>query len=87
MKLVIEIPNEVYSHAKDVENRLLTPYEEIVIQDSVVNGTPLPKGHGELVDKNELMKAYADSEFTGDMGDAMEILDNFDAIIEADKEC
>ena len=41
MKLVIEIPNEVYSHAKDVENRLLTPNEEIVIQDCVANGTPL----------------------------------------------
>lgn len=41
MKLVIEIPNEVYSHAKDVENRLLTPREEIVLQDSVANGTPL----------------------------------------------
>ena len=55
MKLVIEIPDEVYSHAKDIENRLLTPSEESVIRDSVVNGTPLPERHGRLIDKDKMM--------------------------------
>lgn len=41
MKLMIEIDEEVYSHAKDIENRLLTPNEESVLRDSVANGTPL----------------------------------------------
>lgn len=54
MKLVIEIPNEVYAHAKDVENRLLTPNEESVLRESVVNGTPLPKGHGRIIDESKI---------------------------------
>lgn len=55
MKLVIEIPDEVYSHAKDIENRLLTPNEESVLRDSVVNGIPLPKGNMRLINANELL--------------------------------
>ena len=56
MKLVIEIPDEVYSHAKDIENRLLTPNEESVLRDSVVNGTPLPKGHGRIADIDKVLE-------------------------------
>lgn len=95
MKLVIDIDNEKYKIISDhikatrdviskngYANNDVVPIGWVAIAD----GEPLPKGHGELVDKNELMKAYAPFEFTGDMGDAMEILDNFDTIIESDKE-
>lgn len=41
MKLVIDMPDEVYGHAKDVYNRTLTPNEEIIIRDSIVNAIPL----------------------------------------------
>lgn len=41
MNLIIEIDEEVYSHAKDVYNRTLTPNEEIIIRDSIVNAIPL----------------------------------------------
>ena len=60
MKLVIEIPNEVYSHVRDVENRLLTPNEETVLRDCVVNGTPLPEGYGDLIDRSEVIKSLFD---------------------------
>lgn len=58
MQIVIEIPNEVYFHAIDVENRFLTPSEEIVLRDSIVNGTPLPKGHGDLKDADRLLDSF-----------------------------
>lgn len=41
MKLVIDMPDEVYGHAKDVYNRTLTPNDEIIIRDSIVNAIPL----------------------------------------------
>ena len=28
------------------------------IYQYIANGTPLPKGHGDLIDKNELIKRY-----------------------------
>lgn len=41
MQLVIDMPDEVYGHAKDVYNRTLTPNDEIIIRDSIVNAIPL----------------------------------------------
>ena len=88
MKLVIEIPDEVYSHAKDIENRLLTPNEESVLRDSVVNGIPLPKHHGRLIDadwvKNTL-DIYILNEYNGQFIRRSDI-DSIPTIIEADKE-
>lgn len=86
MKIVIEIDEEVYSHAKDVKNRLLTPREEIVLQDSVANGTPLPKHHGRLIDadwvKNTL-DIYVLNEYNGQFIRRSDI-DSIPTIIEAD---
>lgn len=50
MQIVIDIDDEVYSHAKDYEHRLITPNESNILRDSIANGTPLPKGHGDLKD-------------------------------------
>lgn len=44
---------------------------------SVTNGKVLPKGHGDLIDKNEY--------FNGNFNDAREFLDRATTIIEADK--
>lgn len=52
MKLVIDIP----SHVK---NRLIfgvTYKDDLrILVEALTNGTPLPKGHGRIVDINELM--------------------------------
>lgn len=40
--------------------------------------------HGRLVDADALMNVYTKHEFSSDMGDAMEILDNFLTVIEAE---
>lgn len=40
-EIVIKIPDELYNHAKDVYNRTITPNEQIIIRDSIVNAIPL----------------------------------------------
>ena len=47
MKVVIDIPEEILRTIRenDVGN---------IIYKAIKNGTPLPKGHGRLIDENEL---------------------------------
>ena len=59
IKLVIKIPKEQYSlimqsHRSDVEHFI----DKEAMMYAIKNGIPLPKGHGELKDVNELKKAY-----------------------------
>ena len=65
---------KVYSSVRDV------PLESVL---AIANGTPLPKGHGRLVDLDQMCEEYWD-------GNYMEIhsddFDNIKTIIEADRE-
>lgn len=48
MKIVIDIPEELY------EKQLSNDWSgNIYIHDAIVNGTPLPKGHGNLIQREE----------------------------------
>ncbi len=48
MKLIIDIPNNVYSDYRyQIQHGLDNPAKKYI-----ANGTPLPKGHGRLVDEN-----------------------------------
>lgn len=79
MKLVIDIDERIVEDAKNGYRRL----DEIA--DAVVKtGTPLPKGHGRLIDADEIM-ALAHEEGAYDYVSAKEIADA-PTIIEADKE-
>lgn len=95
MEIVIKIPEEEY------KNICLMSKDGIgmALYDWIANGTPLPKGHGDLVDRNCIRKAIyaADDNYTG-MGmtyDEMDFynegidsmwskLQNADPIIKAD---
>ena len=85
MKFVIEIPADV----KAVIDRNGT--NEIVAEtlwQAVKNGTPLPKGHGRLIDADELNLDY-EVEMADDWKTAHEIANCVKyapTIIEADKE-
>ena len=80
MKIVIDIPEEEYELVRHENKSFRT---ELELMNAVANGTPLPKGHGDLVDFDRLCKEYWD-------GNYMEIhkddLSNIKPIIEADKE-
>ena len=49
MKIVIDIPEELY---KNVIEHTKTGYVGSDVWIAVANGTSLPKGHGDLIDRN-----------------------------------
>ena len=52
MKLIIDIPNEGYDWIK---NGFPDNEDKEFLIKAVKNGTPLPKGHGELIDKDVVL--------------------------------
>ena len=94
MKLVIDIPDEAYQ--KLLEEQHLP--NRLDIEYFIIHGTPLPKGYGDLIDRDILwdkLAAYSDNEGAVDKyGDsnmihkdsAMFIVENAPTVIEADME-
>ena len=88
IELTIKIPEEDYTSIKqgalgtfaDVESRNGRRLLQSIIS-AVYKGTTLPKGHGGLIDKNEIT-AFRELECNGHN---VESLDEFTVIIEADK--
>lgn len=83
MQIIIELPDDVYSvivkqYRKDKELQTRDN-----LYKAIANGTPLPKGHGRLVDFSEvlikLMQFYDGDKTIG------QCLDEVNTIIEADK--
>ena len=82
MQIVIDIPEEVYDALNKKSWNSCFVYGELsILEQALYNGTPLPKGHGRLIDADKLWDAYQD------MGqDFYQALDCVPAIIEADEE-
>ena len=82
MKVVIDIPEEVY---KDLKNKYAGITDGFVVSEAVANGTPLPKGHGRLIDADD----YIDNNDEGGWLEYITI-DEFNkitpTIIDADRE-
>lgn len=54
MQIVIDIPDKTYEYYVKLSNKSdeqLSAYERLIL-----NGIPLPKGHGRLIDADALMK-------------------------------
>lgn len=85
MKLVIDIPEEIYPNVK--KDYL---YDTEVIVNAFKNGIPLPKGHGRLIDESKINKVYVytDEAIANNIKAISTIITGTDAptIIEADKE-
>ena len=58
MKLIIDIPEAEYEDIKYFGT--IVDESRDYIASSILNGTPLPKGHGRLKDENEIVKAIED---------------------------
>lgn len=90
LKLIIDIPDKVYGVLKYFEESMgLSGKKEDENDDvktalirAVVNGTPLPKGHGRLVDADEYAKKYK-TNINGRIGEEYVFAPT---VIEADKE-
>ena len=88
MQIVIDIPDRIY---KIIQNKRLNIIDDEILEQAVKNGTPLPKGHGRLIDADALkeceQKWSCDYEPDG-YSHVVEIrdIDDEPTIIEADKE-
>ena len=86
MQIVIEIDNEHYERIMRFEEGVTVYPTTLALYEAVKNGTPLPKGHGRLIDADELKKhKYHDSN-RFENAVAVGQIDWADTIIEADKE-
>ena len=79
MKVVIDISEEDY--AETMYKKQYSPREMDWIDRVIANGTPLPKGHGRLIDADRLWDSYHDLDY-----DFYKAFDLAKTIIEADSE-
>ena len=62
IELVIKIPEDVYTRLFDsgIQDNEIATDDICEMARSLRLGTPLPKGHGDLIDKKELLKQPID---------------------------
>lgn len=86
MKLIIDIPSGFYKNIERIKKGFYGSIASQNIFNAVANGTPLPKGHGRLIDadlvKNTL-GIYVLNEYNGQFIRRSDI-DSIPTIIEAD---
>ncbi len=78
MNIVIDIPEKL---ACEGFERPLTDAEVGILLRAIGNGTPLPKGHGDLIDRRELIKSCVGRAFCNWYDEIVYA----ESIIEADK--
>lgn len=81
MKIVIDIDDARFKDIRRIACVQLENYHFKTVEQIIANGTPLPKGHGRLIDADSL-------DIPVDICDGFEAMDYIygaDTIIEADK--
>lgn len=91
IELIIRIPEEFYEGLRKVDLMFKGQRNgktlAAVIFDAVANGTPLPKGHGDLKDMNEVEQLLDLKTPDNIIAKALKnFIENVPTIIEADKE-
>ena len=79
IELVIKIPKAYYE-------MVLERCKDPVLLNAFKNGTPLPKGHGRLIDASKLNDVEIYDRLNDIYGASMEQIMNAETIVEADKE-
>lgn len=93
MQIIIDIPEDVYRNILEIPSSSMFAVDcDIDIRKGIQNGTPLPKGHGRLMDYGYVVDAIDDWVNAGEYNytNATDYLRNrirnVPTIIEADKE-
>lgn len=85
MKLIIDIDEETYKRVSTDDAYVLGEVDFILIENAIANGTPLPKGHGRLIDADRFVETHDCCGYIEDM--EVDYFNNVTpTIIEADKE-
>jgi hypothetical protein len=89
MQIVIDIDEEMYKQIITNDDvYVLDDINIILIENAIANGTTLPKGHGDLIDRKLALSDAGLCEFHryGDYVKMRNYLKSIPTIIEADKE-
>ena len=86
IELVIKIPEELISEIDDENYQSVISWFDTSLYCAIKDGTPLPKGHGNLIDADEIQFENTEFDTYGDYSRAFDAIDQADIIIEADKE-
>lgn len=89
MKIVIDIRESFYNQLlDDVENANISGVQVGVLERVIANGTPLLKGHGDLVDRDRVIDLLHEQEYNyyTELDKVTDTVYEADVIIEADKE-
>ena len=54
MQIVIDIDDDMYKSVANNDAYILEDVDWILLENAIANGIPLPKGHGRLIDADEL---------------------------------
>lgn len=84
MQIVIDVPEKLTCEGFE---RPFTEEEKNILIKAIGNGTPLPKGHGRLIDADELKKTIQENDVLNMTGFNVRLCDinSTPTIIEADK--
>ena len=89
MQIIIDIPKEIYDYIHN-EHIAMKVCDSHKVTKAIANGTPLPKGHGRLVDADYLdVNTIMTDDYSGNqILDVIlkEDLDSAETIVKADKE-
>lgn len=67
MKLIIDIPEEVYMDIKEEVRTKVNTFEHIPFLHEIISvGTPLPKGHGRLIDADKIIHEMNEMKVQGE---------------------
>jgi len=85
MQIVIDIPMDAYNNLIKYGYKNLGSFDCGNILKAVTNGTPLPKGHGRLIDADAFERRCMFDSDIEDMQDVIYALRDYKSIIEADE--
>ena len=89
MQIVINIDDDLYKsiigHRYKIKYQQFCDYEDL--KNAIEDGTPLPRGHGRLVDADEIDNNIYDLTRSMDLnyGQISEVVDTAPTILEADR--
>lgn len=83
MQIVIDIPEGILNTIQADE--MISREQLAVLQIHILNGTPLPKGHGRLIDADELKNYKYHDYVTRENVISVAQIDWAETVIEADK--
>jgi hypothetical protein len=84
MQIVIDIPEGNYKAICETKNVWEREPKQIIYL-AIANGTPLPKGHGRILDEKDILDTENNDGGWYDLVDMPEYIAGVKAIIEADK--